>query len=254
MLASCVVKSIAKRAIGALGYRVERIGAGPVPTYDADGLTVFNKQAPFLSDDRFMAAYSQAIATTDPKLRIEWRIAVTCWAATHGARLAGDFVECGVNRGMHSLAICRYLDFNLLKKSFYLFDTFDGIPDDQRSAAERANGHSHDGHYEECFDATRKTFAPFPRAVLIRGKVPDTLASAHIDRVCYLSIDMNIAYPERAAIEFFWPKLSPGAMVVLDDYAWHGYDEQRATMDDFAHRVGTEILTLPTGQGLLAKS
>ena len=55
---------------------------------------------------------------------------------------------------------------------------------------------------------------------------------------------MNIACPERAAIEFFWDKLSPGAPVVLDDYAWEDYSEQKAALDDFAHTRGVEILTL----------
>jgi O-methyltransferase len=64
---------------------------------------------------------------------------------------------------------------------------------------------------------------------------------------------MNIAYPERKAIEYFWPKLSCGALVVLDDYGWLGYEEQHEAMDDFAKSVGVEILSLPTGQGLIAK-
>jgi hypothetical protein len=65
---------------------------------------------------------------------------------------------------------------------------------------------------------------------------------------------MNIAYPERKAIEHFWPKLSTGALVVLDDYAWRGYEEQMQSMDEFARSVGVQILTLPTGQGLIVKS
>jgi O-methyltransferase len=83
--------------------------------------------------------------------------------------------------------------------------------------------------------------------------VPDTLPGAGIDRVCYLSIDMNIAWPERKAIEYFWPKLSPGAFVVLDDYGFHGFEEQLHCMNEFARNVGVEILALPTGQGLIAK-
>jgi hypothetical protein len=72
-----------------------------------------------------------------------------------------------------------------------------------------------------------------------------------IERVAYLSIDMNLAYPERAALK--QPKLSPGAMVVLDDYAWVGMHEQKEAHDQFAASQGCEILTLPTGQGLLIK-
>jgi hypothetical protein len=83
--------------------------------------------------------------------------------------------------------------------------------------------------------------------------VPATLDLAPVERVCYLSLDMNISYPERAAIEYFWPKMTPGAPIILDDYAWQGYEEQKASMDAFAASVNVGILTLPTGQGLILK-
>ena len=44
-----------------------------------------------------------------------------------------------------------------------------------------------------------------------------------------------------------------GAPVVFDDYAWRGHEEQKAGIDVFARAQGTEVLTLPTGQGLLLK-
>ncbi len=72
--------------------------------------------------------------------------------------------------------------------------------------------------------------------------------------VCYLSLDMNVVAPERAAIEFFWDKLVPGAPVILDDYGWLGYRPQKRALDEFAASRGVMILTLPTGQGLLLKS
>ena len=51
----------------------------------------------------------------------------------------------------------------------------------------------------------------------------------------------------------FWPRLVPGAAVVLDDYAFHGYHPQKQAMDDFARIHEVEIASLPTGQGLLLK-
>ena len=81
--------------------------------------------------------------------------------------------------------------------------------------------------YEECFDLARRNFQPFPRAQLVRGKVPDTLSQAAIEKVSYLSLDMNIAAPEIAAIEFFWDKLAEGAFVLLDDYGWTHHVEQK---------------------------
>jgi len=90
-------------------------------------------------------------------------------------------------------------------------------------------------------------------AILVRGKVPDTLAGAGVGRACYLSIDMNLVAPEIAAIEFFWDKLVPGAPVVLDDYGWAPHRPQKDAMDAFAATKDVPILALPTGQGLIIK-
>jgi len=232
------------------------------PSYDADGLKTWSKNIGFLTDSRFLSAYERGFNSGHAFFRpdgspihsIQWRVAVTCWAATHGAKLDGDFVECGVNTGCHSLAICEYLDFNALDKKFYLFDTYCGLPEEQMSISERPiHIGGNERFYPECYEIARANFAPFPNAILVRGKVPDTLRSVDIDRVAYLSIDMNLAYPEKCALEHFWPKMTSGAIAVFDDYAWAGYDEQKEAHDAFAAGCGTEILTLPTGQGLLIK-
>jgi O-methyltransferase len=56
---------------------------------------------------------------------------------------------------------------------------------------------------------------------------------------------MNLAYPEKCALAYFWPKLITGAAVVFDDYAWIACREQKAAHDAFAASQGCEILTLP---------
>jgi hypothetical protein len=233
-------------------------------TYDADGLSTYGKNTDFLKDAAFVTAYRAGMDSghkigrpkgSNADIHIEWRIFVCCWAAWHAKHLPGDFVECGVNTGMNSLAVCSYIDFNSTGKSFYLFDTYCGIPIEQISPEEKALKREEENirSYEECYEVAKRNFAPYPNAKLIRGKVPDTLASVSIDRVCYLSLDMNIVLPEIAAIEHFWDKLSPGAPVVLDDYGFLLYAPQKHAMDRFAASRGVKILTLPTGQGLLLK-
>ena len=234
------------------------------PNYTADCLAVWNKSVDFLKEERFIEAYRKGMDSghrigrepgSKTDLHIEWRVHVICWAASHAAGLPGDFVECGVNTGIFSLAAAHYVDFNRLDKSFYLFDTFLGIPEDQISDEERGFGRhlENASMYEECYEVARRNFSIYPGARLIRGRVPETLPTVAIPRVCYLSLDMNIAAPEIAALEFFWDKLTPGAPVILDDYGWAHYRPQKKAMDDFAARKGVPILTLPTGQGLLLK-
>jgi O-methyltransferase len=115
-------------------------------------------------------------------------------------------------------------------------------------------GLSINNKYFECWELAVRNFAPYRRAKLIRGRVPDTLSSVAIDQVCYLSIDMNIVYPERHALEHFWGRLAVGAPVILDDYGWLQCREQKKGHDAFAAERGVEILLLPTGQGLLFRT
>jgi hypothetical protein len=64
---------------------------------------------------------------------------------------------------------------------------------------------------------------------------------------------MNVAAPEIAAGEYFWPKLVSGAAIVLDDYGWSGHEDQKKQWNQFAYRYSVPILLLPTGQGLILK-
>lgn len=228
--------------------------------YHGDGLAVWTKNVDFLSDPKFVRAYERAVDSghhfgqKGERLKIEWRVNTALWAARQAARLEGDFVECGVNTGILSLAICDYLDFNSLDKRFFLFDTFSGIPEDQSGYGESPdNIRQKNRYYSDCYDLARQNFAPWPKACLVRGKVPDTLGKVDIDRVCYLSLDMNVAEPELAALEHFWPKLVQGAVVLIDDYGWQTCEQQKAAIDGFASRIGIPVLFLPTGQGVIVK-
>lgn len=235
-------------------------------TYEADGLVARGRNVEFLEEPRFVEAYHEGMDSghhicrprgSRDDIHIEWRVHTICWAAHHAARLPGDFVECGVNTGIFSLAVAKYIDLNATGKRFYLFDTFAGIPEEQISEREHALGRhlENEVNYDEdSFETARRNFAGYPRAILVRGRVPDTLATVEIDQVCYLSIDMNIALPEIAAIEHFWNKLTVGAPVILDDYGFLHYAPQKHAMDAFADGKGVKILTLPTGQGLLLKT
>ena len=64
---------------------------------------------------------------------------------------------------------------------------------------------------------------------------------------------MNCEIPEIAAAEFFWDTLVSGGVIVLDDYGWQGHIVQKHAFDLFSSRKGVQVLSLPTGQGLIFK-
>lgn len=226
---------------------------GPL-TFEEDGLyTIHN--CDFIKDERFIKSYEAAKTTQSwGGLDIRWRAYMVAWAANKCSDLEGDFVECGVNRGGSAMMAIQYVDFKNLNKTFYLLDTYKGIDERFVTQSEKEKGAPMAGRYSECYEAVVETFKDFSNVKIVRGAVPDTLPQVPSKKIAYLSIDMNNRVPEIAAAEYFWDKLVSGGVIVLDDYAWGGYHmEQKLGFDQFAADRGVEVLSLPTGQGVIFK-
>jgi O-methyltransferase len=223
-------------------------------TYDTDSLCTSNN-CDFLKEERFIKAYDAALATNPWKgFTLHWRVYIVCWFANLVKNLDGDYVECGVNTGAYSRALIEYTNFNELNKVLYLFDTFEGFPESQISEEEKVMGIQEYGgdHYKNVYEDVRDTFSLFP-VEIIKGLVPDTLEKCKAKSICYLSLDMNAVKPEIAAAEFFWPKMVPGGVIILDDYGFKKHINQKLAFDEFARNKNVEILSLPTGQGIIFK-
>lgn len=222
-------------------------------TYNEDGLASSHYSG-FIDEPRFARAYAAGRATGSwPHGDLRWRAHVVCWAAARAVNIRGEFVECGVNRGGYALTAMTYIDFRTLDRRFYLLDTFEGLIAGQLTEEEKRAG-LRGGGYTPCYDAVRKTFAPFgDRVRIVQGKVPDTLPRVDADEIAFLSIDMNATEPEIAAANHFWDRLTSGAAMILDDYGWRKHASQRVAFDEFARHRGVPLLALPTGQGLILK-
>jgi hypothetical protein len=228
-------------------------------TYDADGLATIHN-ADFQGDPAFVRAYARGVQAAESDYGWRWRVHVGLWAASSAIRLPGDFVECGVNRGFLSSAIMEHLDWATRGRTFYLLDTFSGIDPRYISDAERKNGILRTneaaiacGFYTTHVERVRANFRQWPNVEIVEGPVPETLDRITSTQVAFVHVDMNCAPPEVAAIEYLWPKLAPGALVLLDDYGYQRHELQKEAMDALAIRLQVSILSLPTGQGLIIR-
>lgn len=223
--------------------------------YANDLLYTFHN-ADFIRTDKFAEIYKEVKIIGKGLLLnydIQWRIHVITWFANTVKHLEGDFIDCGVNTGFCPLAIIKYTGFNDLNKKYFLFDTFYGMEPKYSSAYEMERHKSlgygeNDLLYEEVYQRFQRY-----NVEIIRGAIPDTLSIPVINKVAYLSIDMNSVIPEIEALNYFWDKLVKGAVVILDDYGYPGCEEQKKAQDDFAKSKNVEILSLPTCQGIIIK-
>ncbi len=213
--------------------------------YFADNLLTIGRALSFLEDKPFVAAL-RACAREDRDLVIAWRTHILTWAAKNCLAVPGDFVECGTYRGYSAEVICRYVQQHKAGKRFVLYDLFD--PGDGGGV-----GHRLPSHGNALFAEVVARFQPHPGVLVVRGKVPDALPETAPERISFLHLDMNNAAAEAAALDALFDRISDGGMIVLDDYGWSYYSEQRVVADRFAAAHGQLIVELPTGQGMLIK-
>jgi len=224
-------------------------------TYANDLLFTYHN-ADFIKDPLFAESYALSKELGGELLKnydIQWRVHVLCWAAAHAAKLEGDFVDCGVYTGFCTRAIMHYTNFKSLNKKYYLMDTFGGL--DRRFSTEYELERNKKLGYSSTvnlYEQVKNTFKAF-NVEIIKGAIPETLQQANPKKVSFLSIDMNTAAPEIAAMEHFWVKMVSGGIIVLDDYGYPGCLNQKMAHDSWAKNKGVQILSLPTCQGLILK-
>ena len=240
-------------------YRLARI---LIPgAYASGGLISIHRHA-FLDDPAFQRAYQRGVRALGGQdfYQAQWRVHVGLWAAANASRLNGDFVECGVGHGFLSSAVMEFLDWDRLGKTFYLLDTFAGVDprfitadERQAGALKRRQQSLRYGFYASSVDSVRANFAQWRNQRIVVGAVPETLDQVDARVVAFLHISMNSAAPEVGALRFFWPRLSPGAFVLVDESPFVGAEEKGVAMNALASELGVPICALPTGQGLLIK-
>jgi hypothetical protein len=231
---------------------VEELEAGSAPlAFVSEGMATWLKTLPFADDARFQEL-AETHADLLPIANWHWNLQTALWAVQATRDVPGDFVELGVFKGHTTLFCADYVGFQEWPKQWWLYDTFEGIPDDQVAPGwERVNQKLYTDKFS--FEEVRDRFARFPNIKVIKGRVPEILQEGAPERIAFMHIDLNNAPAEIGALETLFDRVSPGGVILFDDYCWASaraqYDAENAW---FAAR-GLQILPIPTGQGVFVK-
>lgn len=240
--------------------------------YDFDGLKSVHNSS-FMTDPGFDDAYTYTKGLLGHDYNWMWRNYIGISLASSARHNSLNFVECGVGEGWMTISMLRYFGqtFNMTP-TMTLFDTWDGIDesvvDPQEveywgcSVEERKKLYVYEStEFFKTKERITATARHSDRIEFVRGSIPATLTPETIARVAskgpigFLHIDMNNSVPEVAAMQAFFPLVTIGGIVLLDDYAYSGYEFQKNKIDIFCDSIGRDHpIALPTGQGLLVKT
>ena len=137
----------------------------------------------------------------------------------------GDFAEVGVYKGGTAKLIAKTCP----DKCIYLFDTFSGMPTEDRSIDIHKLGDFSDTSLHN----VRRFLRDCDNVVIIPGFFPDT-SSMIGDKVFYfVHIDVDIYKSVKDSLEFFYSRMIEGGVMVFDDYGWKNCPGIKKAISEF---------------------
>ncbi len=163
-----------------------------------------------------------------------------------------NFVECGVGPGVSTFFALREISGQQKIKKFtmHLYDAWNVMREEQLLESELDGI----GEYKDLdINITRENLSEFREDLVFhQGYIPESFKSspAAPNSILYLHIDLNSAKATLNALEFFFPHLVGGAVILFDDYGWIGYKDTKKIVDEFFHNKTGILMKFPTGQAL----
>lgn len=135
---------------------------------------------------------------------------------------------------------------------FHVFDTFEGHP--SAALSERDASHAPGQFNDTDFEDVKAYLSRFSRTRVHRGDILQELPHLEEDHYRLVHLDTDLYLPTKACLEYFAPRLSPGGIVVLDDYASTKCPGVRAALLEHLERHdGYMVWDLRTEQLMLVK-
>jgi O-methyltransferase len=161
---------------------------------------------PLMFDPPYVGPVSELVSASIDPVRAA-AIAMAC-RRVELEGVEGCVAECGVYRGETAALLHRALP----DRTLYLFDTFEGFPDADLEVPRDSRWLDTSAGYvaRRLGDTSTVVFRP--------GYFPDTARGLEDQRFALVSIDLDLYAGTLAALEFFFPRLSPGGYLFVHDF------------------------------------
>ena len=143
-------------------------------------------------------------------------------------RIDGCFVECGTWRGGMSAGMAEIFP----EKLFYLFDSFEGLPEvkeiDGEAAVHWQNNPQSDTFYDNCkaeINLAEKAMSQTKvKYKIVKGWFSDTLPEYKFkEEIAILRLDADWYDSTMECLRHLYPKVAKKGLIIIDDYfTWDG--------------------------------
>ncbi|MBN1430147.1 MAG: class I SAM-dependent methyltransferase [Anaerolineae bacterium] len=160
----------------------------------------------------------------------------------------GDTAECGAFQGASSYFMCRRIAGT--GKKHHVFDSFEGLSKPQ----------SEDGTYWQSGNLAsaeaviRDNLREFDFVVYHSGWIPEKFHEVAASRFSFVHIDVDLYQPTLESMSFFYERLSPGGIILCDDYGSTVCPGAKLAVDSFMSDKPEKVVMLPSEQAFVIKT
>jgi len=192
--------------------------------------------------DRLLAGWLDPQAlTTDDLTRFYFLADNVAHTLTRG--VDGALAELGVWRGQSA----RVLKGMAPGRMLYLFDTFSGFPADQIPVGDSRRDRN---LFADTSLEAVKSFVGTDEVVYVPGIFPDTAKQVPADlRFCFVHIDCDLGAPAQSGLEFFYPRVNKGGLIVMHDYGNDSWPGVAQAVDTFFADKPEGVVLIPDKAG-----
>jgi O-methyltransferase len=230
-------------AFGLLGWALNRFHSALFLAYRPDSDFIYGKLSELREDrDHWVRGKRQHHNLGDLARLYSLRLNVA-QIAKDGVQ--GDFAELGVFKGNSAKVLARLAREH--GRQLLLFDTFGGFADEDLVGVDAEH---HRGTFSETSLEGVQHFVGVEGVTYVRGRFPESItANAESRRYALAHIDCDLYAPGIAALEFFYPRLSPGGLLLIHDYSGGNWEGMTRAVDEFQARIPERVVLLPDKSG-----
>ncbi|MCW2240995.1 TylF/MycF family methyltransferase [Azospirillum canadense] len=200
------------------------------------------------SDEPFLDRVAQFRSSGDSAMVFDRRYALKELAKlTDG--VPGAFAECGVHAGASAIHLAHFIRERGQPRDLHLFDSFQGLspPTQEDGACWR------EGDLAVGIEVVQRNLTGFSGVHLHAGWIPERFPEVADRQFAFVHIDVDLYEPTWQSLEFFYPRLAPGGLLVCDDYGFATCPGATKAMDTWFADRPEAIVNLPSGGAFIIK-
>lgn len=156
--------------------------------------------------------------------------------------VSGDFAELGVYKGESA----RLIHLMMPDCPIHLFDTFSGFSEtDLKPETGEAATYSTRNFADTSINKVLKKIDGDPSKTIIhKGQFPQSATGLEDMKFSLVNIDADLYNPVKAGLEYFYPRLSPGGVILIHDYN-HKWEGLMRAVDEFSITIPEQLVMVP---------